>query len=541
MLPTTIADAGPGLLAFMPVLAESGVDLVRAFGRFHPLVVHFPIALALVAVGVEWWRALSRREGLSPLTVPLLWIAAIAALASTATGWVNAAHEYGSEDTPALALHRWIGTLTAFALLGLAWFGQSVAAQAAAGATKAAAAIGSFRWFGLVSAIAVSVTGHLGGDLVHGEGYLTDYLLPRGAPDAEKAAPGDAGTGIAAGDGSGDAADETQPALTDSDRFFVSQVRPILDAHCIECHGPRKQKGGLRMDSKAWLFNGEEEDWTVLPGKSAESLMVHRVELDRTDPDAMPPEGDGLTKDEIATLRKWIDDGAAYPNMLPGLAGAPGVPTAAASAALAATGSVGVAGGSSVGISQAVREKAEAASKALAARGVLVQPLALDSELLDVNAMRADPPIGDADAGLLAELAPVVANLNLSKSAITDAGLAQVGSMPHLEKLRLDGTAVGDAGLAALGTLPRLESINLVGARPTGASVAWLRAQPSLKRVYVWQTALDAPEHLKALAEGGRMTAIGADLPLAQPTTPPMPEDPRPADAAPAADAKPQG
>jgi uncharacterized membrane protein/mono/diheme cytochrome c family protein len=519
------------------MLAESGVDLVRAFGRFHPLVVHFPIALALVAVGIEWWRALSRREGLSPLTAPLLWIAAVSALASTATGWINAANEYGGDDSPALSLHRWIGTGTAFALLGLAWFGQSVAAQASASATKAAAAIGSFRWFGLVSAIAVSVTGHLGGDLVHGEGYLTDYLLPRAASSGEKSPDGATGEGIAAGDD----AEEVQPTLTDADRFFVSQVRPILDAHCIECHGPRKQKGGLRMDSKAWLFNGDEEDWTVLPGKSSESLLVHRVELDRTDPDAMPPEGDGLTKDEIATLKKWIDDGAAYPNMLPGLAGAPGVPTAAASAALAATGSVGVAGGSSVGISQAVREKAAAASKALAARGVLVQPLALDSDLLDVNAMRADPPIGDGDAELLADLAPVVADLNLSKSAITDAGLAKIGAMPHLEKLRLDGSAVGDAGLSALGTLARLESINLVGAKATGASVAWLRAQPALKRVYVWQTALDSPELLKAISEGNGITAIGADLPLAQPTTPPMPEDPKPADAAPAADAKPQG
>lgn len=531
MLPNALADAVVPFLASgsLGVLADSGVDLVRSFGRFHPLVVHFPIALALVAVAIEWWRGLSRREGVSPLTVPLLWIAAVAAVAATATGLVNAAHEYGGEASDTLERHRWLGIATTVVLVGLAWFGQSVAAQASASASKAAAAIGSFRWAALVAGIAVSVTGHLGGDLVHGEGYLTDYLLPRPSKAPADAPTAEGETGVASKE---EEAAEASPELTDADRFFVAQVRPILDAHCIECHGPRKQKGGLRMDSKAWLFNGEEAEWTVRPGQASESLVIHRVELDRTDPDAMPPEGDGLTKEEIETLRKWIDDGAAYPNMLPGLAGAPGVPTAAVSAALATTGSLAVAGGASVGISSSVRAKVDAAAKALVARGVLVQPLALESELLDVNAMRASPPLGDADAELLADLAPVVATLNLAKSAMTDAGLSKVGPMPHLEKLRLDGTAVGDAGLAALGMLDRLESINLVGAKPTAASIGWLRSQPALKRVYVWQTSLDTPETLAALAEGGRMQVIGADLPLAQPTTPPMPEDPKPADPA---------
>jgi hypothetical protein len=68
----------------------------------------------------------------------------------------------------------------------------------------------------------------------------------------------------------------------------------------------------------------------------------------------------------------------------------------------------------------------------------------------------------------------------------------------------------------------------------TAASISWLRGQPALRRVYVWQTALDNPDAIKQLTEGGKLEAIGADLPLAQPTTPPMPEDPKPAAATPA-------
>jgi hypothetical protein len=102
--------------------------------------------------------------------------------------------------------------------------------------------------------------------------------------------------------------------------------------------------------------------------------------------------------------------------------------------------------------------------------------------------------------------------------------------MPHHERLRLDGTAVGDAGLAALGTLARLESINLVGAKVTSKSTGWFGGQPMLRRVYVWQTELDTPEATKAIADGRasgpKLEVIGKDLPLAQPTTPPLPEEP---------------
>lgn len=525
----------PNLDSFVvSVLAEAGPNLGRAAGRLHPLLVHFPIALGLVAVGVEWWRSLSRRQGLSPLTFPLLAIAAVSAVFSTASGWMNANFEYGGDDSSTLALHRWIGTGTSVLLVALTWWCWLVSVELAKGGAAALASLGSFRWAALVGGIAVSVTGHLGGDLVHGEGYLTKVLFPGSAKEPTDDLKGEPTDGSAA-----EATTVQTVALTADEQFYLSDVRPIFEARCFECHGARKQKGGLRMDSKAWLFNGEEADWTVLPGKAAESLLVHRVELDRADPDAMPPEGDGLSVEEIAKIRKWIDAGAPFPETPMQPIGAPGISSAATNAALAAAGTVAIAGGSTVEISPAVRAKADTAAKALIARGVLVQPLAAESALLDVNASRADPALSDADAALLADLAPVVANLNLSKSSLTDAGLATIGAMPHLERLRLDGTAIGDAGISGLGTLARLESINLVGSKVTAKSAGWFAGQPMLRRVYVWQTELDTPEATKAIVDGRtsgpKLEVIGKDLPLAQPTTPPMPADPaKDAAAAPA-------
>jgi outer membrane biosynthesis protein TonB len=88
-------------------------------------------------------------------------------------------------------------------------------------------------------------------------------------------------------------------------------------------------------------------------------------------------------------------------------------------------------------------------------------------------------------------------------------------------------------GLQALGTMPRLESINLVGSKVTPALAQWIASQPALRRVYVWQTTLDDPAATKTMTAGGKIEVIGADLPLAQPKGPPMPEDPKPEDPKP--------
>ena len=493
--------------AFPSVIGAAEVDIVRGTGRLHYIGVHFPVALALVAVGAECWRMLCRRQDLSPLTLPLLWIAAICALGASTTGWLHAGYEYGDDASNTLFLHRWIGIGSAVALTALALWSCKVTASLRANRASAHASLSAFRYAAIVVAAAVGFVGHLGGELTHGEDYTTEYIFPVEANADEPA----------------DATATATVALTPKDEFFLTQVRPILVAHCFECHGPRKQKGGMRFDSSEWLFNGEEEKWAAIPFEAENSPLIHRVNLDRTDPDAMPPEGEGLTDADIETLTSWINEGAAYPNVQAGTIGARGVSSAALSAALAASGSVALGNTSVVEIDPAIRQRADVAMKALLLRGVLVQPLAAESPLLDVNGSRATPALTDADVELLADLSPVVANLNLSKSALTDTGFAKLGSMPHLERLRLDGTSIGDEGLASLGTLARLESINLVATKVTEASSDWMHQQPLLKRVYVWQTALDTPEMIKKLAGGTPLEVVGGDLPPALATTPPMP------------------
>ncbi|MEQ1859802.1 MAG: PSD1 and planctomycete cytochrome C domain-containing protein [Chthoniobacteraceae bacterium] len=95
---------------------------------------------------------------------------------------------------------------------------------------------------------------------------------------------------------------------------FRRDVRPILATHCYDCHGEQKPKGGLRLTSRAnALKGGESETPGFVAGKSAESELILRVASHDRD-EQMPPKGERLTAREIATLKRWIDAGAQWPD-----------------------------------------------------------------------------------------------------------------------------------------------------------------------------------------------------------------------------------
>ncbi len=96
---------------------------------------------------------------------------------------------------------------------------------------------------------------------------------------------------------------------------FNRDVRPILAGKCFSCHGPddKARKAGLRLDlPEAAAARHRRGGRAVVPGKPAESEMLRRVGAD--DDEVMPPPrvGKRLTSDEIATLRRWIEQGAPY-------------------------------------------------------------------------------------------------------------------------------------------------------------------------------------------------------------------------------------
>src|SRR5262245_30093468 len=94
----------------------------------------------------------------------------------------------------------------------------------------------------------------------------------------------------------------------DQERFFETQVRPLLVAHCYECHGPKKQESDIRLDTRAIVLEGRGP--LVVPGQPDSSRLIEVVR--RGGDVKMPPE-DELPHEAIAVLETWIKMGAPWP------------------------------------------------------------------------------------------------------------------------------------------------------------------------------------------------------------------------------------
>ncbi len=105
------------------------------------------------------------------------------------------------------------------------------------------------------------------------------------------------------------------PASTRNNVTYERDIKPILDESCIKCHGPEKPKGKLRLDSLEGALKGGEDGKVLIPGRSAQSMLVHNIAHAGDPDDYMPPLHNKahippLTREQVALIRAWIDQGA---------------------------------------------------------------------------------------------------------------------------------------------------------------------------------------------------------------------------------------
>lgn len=104
---------------------------------------------------------------------------------------------------------------------------------------------------------------------------------------------------------------QEKTASPDAIRFFESKVRPLLADHCYKCHGPDKQKGHLRVDSRTALIQGGDLGPAIIPGDAEKSLVIKAIR--HADPDFKMPPSSKLTREQIDDVARWISMGAPWP------------------------------------------------------------------------------------------------------------------------------------------------------------------------------------------------------------------------------------
>ncbi|HYE05922.1 MAG TPA: c-type cytochrome domain-containing protein [Planctomycetota bacterium] len=263
---------------------------------------------------------------------------------------------------------------------------------------------------------------------------------------------------------------------------YQKQIVPLLEANCVSCHGATKQKGGLRLDSRAAIEKGGKGGAVVIAGHPEQSPLYGRVVLPEDHEDIMPAKGDPLAQADRELLRAWIAGGASF-----GDEAAPADKADAATTAPVAPESAQTVDTDLDRLAAALPAPDAAAIAALARRGARIVALSANGALLDVDCSHAQP-FSDADAAALRALGAHVAWLDLGGTAVTSGQLELVTALPNLSRLHLERTAVSDASLRHLQQCPRLEYLNLVDVPVGDDGLARLTGLRALRTVCVGGT-----------------------------------------------------
>ncbi len=270
--------------------------LWQFFGRLHPLVVHFPVGLILFAAFLELFTLGKYHSKLRPGINALVLAGAAGAVVAATFGLLLAKNEEITGEL--LNLHQWIGIGTAVLSLVVLFFLNSVWNKNQMNKIKL------FRATLFITAIGVSVAGHFGASLTHGEDFLTDVL-----PWSESYQYG-ARTNFDLVAYTSD----TSGMSNETELKLIGEVRMVLAHNCYKCHSGAKIEGELRLDTKEFVFQGGESGPVITPGNPSQSELVRRINLPKNHKDAMPSKGKSLSYQEIALLDLWIEKGAPWPD-----------------------------------------------------------------------------------------------------------------------------------------------------------------------------------------------------------------------------------
>lgn len=456
----------------MMILLQGGWGLF--IGRFHPLLVHLPIGILIIAFVLEWLSRFRQLAVLGAAVLPTLLFGAVSAVAACVAGYLLSLS--GGYDEAALNLHMWMGIAVAVLSIVLCVFRK----------------YGLFRKSWLpVSALmilALSVAGHYGGNLTHGEDYLTAAW-----PFGKKQAPAAAAY-----------------KNIDDAKVYEHLVQPILEQKCYTCHNEQKLKGGLRLDGIAHIRAGGENGPVLKDSIPEMSELYKRLILPESDDHRMPPKGKPqLTPLDLEILYWWIQQGAPDSATVRELKKSPRIQ-------LAFEGMKPTGDGTHpyMPLTEIAEPPTEAVN-ALVHTGMKVMPVAANSGFVMVSAVNA-PAFGNAEAQLLQPLGKQLVWLNLAGSAMGDSGLQVIAGLPVLTRLQLEYTGVTDQGLQYLSNAKQLKYLNLTGTKITDKGLGYLHRQAGLQEVFLFGTGVSAAgvEQLRKALPDANVDTGGYRMPV---------------------------
>ena len=266
--------------------------VLQFLGRLHPLLVHFPIGLLVVALLLEILTIGGKRKGLREGINWMIYIGAGFAVFSALFGWFLKTQEAYTGDL--VDNHQYAGIATAVLAIVTAIILKN-------SLKKTIVNLKAYRFMLFATVVLLTIAGHLGANLTHGEDYLTSVF-----PGSKEGYSNKESGALLSELKGADSLSELQ-----KDKLNL-EVRGLFAHKCYQCHSENKQKGELVLETKRGVFKGGKSGLAVVPGKPEESEIYKRIILPANDKKVMPTKGKLLTTDEIALVKLWIKEGAHW-------------------------------------------------------------------------------------------------------------------------------------------------------------------------------------------------------------------------------------
>lgn len=421
--------------------------LIEFFGRFHPVLVHLPIGLLLLALILQW---LSRKEKylaiLPAIRVSFL-LGMICATVSCLSGWsLSLGGEY---DEATLDLHKWFGiSVAVFSLVGYVF------------SAKPNSLLKNL--LSVTTVVLIIITGHLGGTLTHGEGFLTKGVFT--SKDSSKSA-------------------RKVIANVQDAQVFADIIQPILIDKCGGCHSAKKQKGGLRIDGKDWILKGGKDGKVFVQGDANASELYKRIILDPLDEKHMAPKGKPqLTEQEVNLVHWWISSDAGFEKKVKDV-----LQPAQIAPALLAMQSAAVTQKKAAIPEGIVDAVSQSVLDTLRNAGIVILPVAVNSNYLLANFVSI-PKLTDRTVALLKQVRKQLVWLKLGYANLSEDSWKIIGQCNNLTRLSIEHANITDANLKYLAELKNLQYLNLVGTKVSAQGVEQLKDLKQLEMLYLGQT-----------------------------------------------------
>ena len=433
------------------------METIFFLGRFHPLLVHLPIGFLILAILIEIYCSIFKIR-INQSIINFTWFIAFFSSAMTTTLGLLIA-ETGHYIDENLFMHKVFG-LSLTAVSFVSWFFRlSFFSNLFSSSLKTL--------LNTSILFLLTLTGHYGGNLTHGETYLVDY-----APENIKELVVKKNKYV--------------ELEIDSVEIYNDLIQPIFNQKCVSCHNKEIFRGNLNMDSYSNLLKGGSSGNPINKSDPRESLLIKRITMPTSELKYMPPDGEPVSFDEIKTLIWWINNLDKSNENLASLKVEDDIKESLEMLY-------------SINFKEkqwfekiTVGKLDESLIQSIDNSVFQIKYVSDDKRFLSVKYLKKNVSISDIEK--LQKISSNITYFTAKSSNLSNDMIKSISNFENLVKLEIQDNNIDDESIEILQALNNLEILNIHNTKITSQSIELLKNFKNLKRAYIWGTRISKNE-----------------------------------------------